>query len=227
MPAPRTIAIGDIHGCLAPFEQLLTAIQVRSDDTLVILGDAVDRGPASRGVIERLLALRDECRLICIMGNHEEMLLAAVDGVIPVQEWLQHGGAETLDSYGKGFVPSRLPEEHVEFMRSWGDYHDTPMHFYAHGNYLASKPLDQQPWREMRWESLRNFLPRMHSSGKTAILGHTSNKQGEVLNLGYLVCIDTYCHGGGWLTAFEPDTKNVWQANIRGEYREGDLPLPE
>ena len=79
----------------------------------------------------------------------------------------------------------------------------------------------------MRWESLRYLLPKMHCSGKTAILGHTSNKQGEILNLGYLVCIDTYAHGGGWLTALEPDADKVWQANIRGEYREGELPPPE
>ena len=122
------------------------------------------------------------------MGNHEEMLLAAIDGLIPLQEWLQHGGAETLDSYGKGFVPARLPVEHINFIRSWGDYYETPSHFYAHGNYLARKPLAQQPWHEMRWESLRDSLPKMHCSGKTAILGHTSNKQGEVANLG-LSCL--------------------------------------
>jgi serine/threonine protein phosphatase 1 len=225
--ASRIIAIGDIHGCLDPFERLLAAIQLDAQDTLVMLGDVVDRGPDSRGVIERLLTLRNKCRLICIMGNHEEMLLAAVDGTLPVQEWLQHGGAETLDSYGKGFAPSRLPTEHIEFLRSWGDYYETPMHFYAHGNYLPSKQLEQQPWHEMRWESLRNFLPKMHCSGKTAILGHTSNKQGEILNLGYLVCIDTYAHGGGWLTAFEPETKQVWQTNLSGDYREGELPAVE
>jgi serine/threonine protein phosphatase 1 len=227
MATSRTIAIGDIHGCLDPFQQLLAALKITADDTLVILGDVTDRGPESRGVIERLLELRNECRLICITGNHEEMLLAAIDGAIPLQEWLQHGGAETLDSYGKGSAPSRLPREHIDFLRSWGDYHETPSHFYAHGNYLARKPLDQQPWHEMRWESLRNFLPRMHCSGKTAILGHTSNKQGEILNLGYLVCIDTYAHGGGWLTALEPETNEVWQANSDGEYREGALPPPE
>jgi serine/threonine protein phosphatase 1 len=227
MTSSRTIAIGDIHGCLDPFERLLAAIELKADDTLVILGDVVDRGPNSRGVIDCLLALKDQCQLICILGNHEEMLLGVLDGVIPLQEWLSFGGAEALDSFGKGSAPSRVPQEHIDFLRSWGDYHETPSYFYAHGNYLARKPLDQQPWHEMRWESLRNFLPRMHCSGKTAILGHTSNKQGEIVNLGYLVCIDTYAHGGGWLTALEPETKKVWQANIRGEYRECELPAPE
>jgi serine/threonine protein phosphatase 1 len=227
MNPSRTIAIGDIHGCIGPFEQLLNALQVTADDTIIILGDVVDRGPNSRGVIERLLALSSECQLFCILGNHEEMLLAAVDGLIHLQEWLQHGGAETLDSYGKGSVASQLPMDHIDFLRSWGDYYDTPSHFYAHGNYLPRKPLDQQPWQELRWESLRHVLPPMHCSGKTAVLGHTSNKQGRIVNLGYLVCIDTYAHGGGWLTALEPATNKVWQANIHGEYREDELPLPE
>lgn len=226
MPAGRTIAIGDIHGCREPFEQLLAAIDLSADDTLVILGDVVDRGPDSRAVIERLLVLRDECQLVCILGNHEEMMLDCIDDEMFLQDWLMHGGSETLDSYGKGWAPDRLPEEHLNFLRTWGDYHETPSHFFAHGNYLADKTLSQQPWQQVRWDSLRDRIPRMHCSGKTAILGHTSNKQGEILNLGHLVCIDTYAHGGGWLTALEPETGKVWQANIRGEYREGMLPAP-
>ncbi len=226
MTTSRTIAIGDIHGCREPFERLLAALSLQTEDTLVILGDVVDRGPDSRGVIERLLQLQDECQLICISGNHEEMLLDSVDNKMPLQDWLSHGGDETLDSYGKGWAASRLPPEHIEFLRSWGDYFETPSHFYAHGNYLARKPLDQQPWYEMRWESLRNFRPGMHCSGKTAVLGHTSDKQGAILNLGHLICIDTYAHGGGWLTALEAETGKVWQTNLRGESREGKLPPP-
>lgn len=226
MATPRTIAVGDIHGCRAPFEQLLATLAIRSEDTLVILGDVVDRGPDSRGVIEVLLKLKDKCQLVCITGNHEEMMLDVVDNKMPLQDWLAHGGDETLDSYGNGAAPARLPEEHIEFLRTWEDYYETPSHFYVHGNYLARKPLEQQPWHEMRWESLRNFRPGVHCSGKTAILGHTSDKQGEILNLGHLICIDTYAHGGGWLTAFEPETKKVWQTNIRGDEREGKLPPP-
>jgi serine/threonine protein phosphatase 1 len=223
MTNPRTIAIGDIHGCLAPFELLLSKLAPRTDDTLVILGDVVDRGDDSRGVIERLLKLRDESKLICILGNHEEMMLDCVDDEMFLQDWLIHGGSETLDSYGKGWTPDRLPDEHLDFLRTWGDYYETPSHFYAHGNYLIERALSQQPWHELRWESLRDRVPKLHCSGKTAILGHTSNKQGEILNLGYLVCIDTYAHGGGWLTALEPETGKVWQADIRGEFRERKL----
>jgi serine/threonine protein phosphatase 1 len=226
MTHSRTLAIGDIHGCSAALETLVDALQVTADDVVVMLGDAIDRGPDSRDVVEQLLTLREACRFVPILGNHEQMLLDAVDGEIPLQDWLRYGGEETLDSYGKGASLSVLPDEHIEFLRSWGDYHETSSHFFAHGNYLVDTPLQEQPWDWLRWESLRNLLPGMHCSGKTAVLGHTSNKQGEILNLGYLICIDTYCYGDYWLTALEPETQRVWQANQRGVLRESMLAPP-
>src|SRR4029453_4765190 len=71
----RTIAIGDIHGCAAALGALVAAIEPTADDTLVALGDYVDRGPNSRGVLDELLALAKRCRLVPLLGNHEIMLL--------------------------------------------------------------------------------------------------------------------------------------------------------
>ena len=226
MTHARTIAIGDIHGCRLALDTLLTALELAAGDTVVMLGDAIDRGPDSRGVLERLLETREICRLVPILGNHEQMLLEAIDGRIPLQDWLMHGGAETLDSYGKGAALSAIPKGHIEFLRSWADYHETPSNFFAHGNYLPREKLSRQPWQWLRWESLRAMTPKLHCSGKTAVLGHTVNKQGEILNLGHLICIDTYCHGGQWLTALEPEARQVWQANQQGELRERTLSPP-
>ena len=227
MPDPRTIAIGDIHGCSIALETLVPALELQTDDVLVTLGDVIDRGPDSRHVLVQLLALREKCQFVPLLGNHEQMLLDAVDRKIPLQSWLMHGGAETLDSYGDNAVLNDLDAAHVEFLRTWGDYYETPSHFFVHGNYLPRKPLSKQPWHWLRWESLRAMMPAPHCSGKTAVLGHTSHKQGEIVNAGYMVCIDTYCHGGYWLTALEPDSRRVWQANQRGELRESELPPPK
>jgi len=71
----------------------------------------------------------------------------------------------------------------------------------------------------LRSQSLRDMTPGPHESGKTVIVGHTSQKSGEVLDLGHLKCIDTFCHGGGWLTALEVGTEGVWQADRAGELR--------
>ena len=220
----RIIAIGDIHGCNTALATLVDGIEPENSDTIIMLGDAVDRGPDSRDVIRQLLSLGTRCQLVCILGNHEQMLLDALDGRMPIQEWLVHGGAETLDSYRQGAGMDALDAEHVQFMRSWGDVYESDSHFFAHGNYLATRALRKQPWRDLRWQSLKWHTPEPHISGKTAVLGHTSNKQGEILNLGHLICIDTYCHGGGWLTAFDSTTGRVWQANERGDFRHNKLP---
>ena len=220
----RTIALGDIHGCSIALQSLIAALDLQASDTLVMLGDAIDRGPDSCRVIEQLIAINKAVQLVPILGNHEQMLLDAVDDRIPLQDWLMHGGAETLDSYGKDAVLSAIPTEHVEFVRSWGDFHETETHFFAHGNYLPKRRLCDQPWEEMRWRSIKYFMPKPHVSGKVAVVGHTSNKQGKALNSGHLVCIDTFCHGGGRLTVLEPETEHIWQSNEYGEVQESRLP---
>lgn len=198
-------------------------------DTLVMLGDAIDRGPNSCDVLDQLREVSSHCHLVPILGNHEQMLLDSIGGKIALHDWLMHGGAETLDSYGSGAALTEMPREHLDFVRSWGDYHETKHHFFAHGNYLPKKKLSKQPWEEMRWRSLKHFLPTPHVSGKIAVLGHTANKRGKVVNHGHIVCIDTYCHGGGWLTALEPETGHVWQSDESGasDVRTSTLPPPE
>src|SRR5262245_13321258 len=95
----RVIAIGDIHGCAVALRKLIEVLAPEPDDTLVVLGDCVDRGPDSRGVIEQLLALREDCQLVPILGNHEEMMLNYIDGRPQPDDWLQVGGAATVESY--------------------------------------------------------------------------------------------------------------------------------
>ncbi|HMP07684.1 MAG TPA: metallophosphoesterase [Lacipirellulaceae bacterium] len=222
--APRTIALGDVHGCGDALATLIEGLQITPQDVVIVLGDVVDRGPQSREALQMLLELGERTQLVCILGNHEQMMLEAVEGRIPVQEWLMHGGAATLDSYGKGFGVDGIAPEHLDFVRTWGDVYETPGHFFVHGNYVASRPLATQPWTDLRWQSLKWHTPGVHVSGKTAVLGHTSNKQGLIVNLGHIVCIDTFACGGFWLTALDATTGRVWQSNQEGELRTGELP---
>ena len=106
----RLFAIGDIHGCSTALRTLIEAIDPRPEDTLVILGDFIDCGPDSKGVVEQLIALSNRCRLITLLGNHEEMLLNAVDSKSEYRYWLKLGGKETLRSYSALFNrPGRDP----------------------------------------------------------------------------------------------------------------------
>jgi serine/threonine protein phosphatase 1 len=217
----RTIAIGDIHGCSAALESLLNAIRPRPDDTIVTLGDYIDRGPDSRGVLERLIDLSHRCNLVPILGNHDQMLLDVRSGKYPIFWLLDIGGTTTLDSYGPGRDLDLIPAEHYEFLEGCLDFYETGTHIFVHANYYADLSMQEQPVGMLRWESLRDGIPDLHYSGKTVIVGHSSQKAGETLDLGYLKCIDTYCYGGGWLTALDVKTGEVWQANERGELRLG------
>jgi serine/threonine protein phosphatase 1 len=215
----RTIAIGDIHGCLAALAAILAAIRPQEDDTLVLLGDYIDRGPNTLGVIERLLALRRQCRLVPLLGNHDELLLKVYDGHGELYvDWLMFGGAATLDSYGS-LRPEDIPATHIEFLRSCPLFHESDRHIFVHGSYIANLPMEAQPAETLIWESLKVRQPGPHCSGKTAIVGHTSQKSGEILDFGYLKCIDTRCYDAGWLTALDVESGQVWQADKRGERR--------
>jgi len=218
--SPRLLAVGDIHGCLPALETLLATVQPQPDDTLVALGDYVDRGPKSREVIERLIQLQRQCRLIPLLGNHDQMMLMVHDGQRELYiDWLLFGGSATMQSYGIEDAQD-LPAAHVDFLRSCRLFHETERHFFVHGNYQAELPLDQQPNEAVMWESLKARRPGPHISGKIAIVGHSSQKSGEILDLGYLKCIDTWCYGNGWLTALDVESGQVWQADKDGRLRE-------
>lgn len=212
----RIIAIGDIHGHLAALRALLEAIAPQPGDTIVTLGDYVDRGPDSRGVIDELIALSARCRLVPLLGNHDEMLLD-ICALKPdlMDDWLAFGGDATLASYG-GQLPEGIPPAHLDFLRACVDYFETARHFFVHGNYWPHLPLASQPPTMLRWESLKTRLPGPHCSGKKAVIGHSAQRSGKIVDLGYLVCIDTCCYGGGWLTALEVETGRLWQADKEG-----------
>ena len=214
----RLFAIGDVHGCSAALKSLIEAINPVQDDTIVTLGDYVDYGPDSRSVIDQLIQLSRRCRLIPLWGNHEEMLLQALESESALRSWLDLGGDQTLLSYpydGKDIIDPA----HVEFIRGCLDYFETEDFIFAHANYDPDLPMDRQPSLKLRWEFLDNPRQRPHFSGKTVIVGHTPQTSGEVLDLGHLICIDTDCSRGGWLTGLEIKTGQATQVNLRGDCR--------
>jgi serine/threonine protein phosphatase 1 len=207
----RTIAIGDIHGCSDALASLLSAIKPQSSDTIIPLGDYVDKGHDSRGVLDMLIDLGRRCRLIPLLGNHDEQMLSARYDKAAFDWWMEFGGIETLGSYGDSEKISLVPEEHFEFLESCVPYFKTKTHFFTHGNYDPALPLDRQEGETLRWLSLRDFLPGPHFSSKIAVVGHTP--QPEVLNLGCLICLDTGCAYGGTLTAMDVISGGIWQAS--------------
>jgi serine/threonine protein phosphatase 1 len=219
MPA-RTIAIGDIHGCSLALSRLLEAIDPQPDDTLITLGDYIDRGPDSRGVIEQLIALETRCRLVPLAGNHEEMLLGSRSGNANVRLWLACGGLATLLSYQAATSFDEIPVSHFEFLERCLLYYEQDERFFVHANYLPHVALAEQDRETLLWRSLRDFMPGPHCSGKTAIVGHTCQADACIYDVGYLKCIDTGCYRDGWLTALDVESGRTWQANQQGELRQ-------
>ena len=173
----RIIAIGDIHGHAKALAALLRLIDLRPTDTLVTLGDYVDRGPDSKGVLDQLIGLEGQCHLVPLMGDHEEMMLGAREGRDNFKFWMQFGGDVALDSYGPGRTMGLVPWEHWAFLKWLRLYYESDHYFFVHANYSPNRPFPEQDSQTVLWRPLEgNDLPGPHYSGKVAIVGHTPAK---------------------------------------------------
>lgn len=208
---PRLLAVGDIHGCAATLDALMAVVQPRAQDTLVVLGDFVNRGPASKQVVDRLIELRKQTRLVTILGNHEEEMLAARWDPQALRRWLAMGGEATLASYGLGTTLAEIPESHWHFIEQALPWWEVENFFFTHANYAPDLPLAEQSGLALRWLGLHEQPARPHCSGKIAIVGHTANLSGHVVDYGFLRCLDTGCGLGGRLTAMDVRTRQIWQ----------------
>ena len=101
-------------------------------------------------------------------------------------------------------------------------YYETDEFILTHANYVADLPMAEQPEYTLRWELFDAAKERPHISGKTVVVGHTEQKNAEILDLGFAMCIDTTCCKYGWLTALDVSSQEVWQANRWGMLRDSD-----
>ncbi|ACK66180.1 metallophosphoesterase [Rippkaea orientalis PCC 8801] len=215
----RTLAISDIHGCSIALETLLETVHLTPKDTLITLGDYIDKGPDSKGVLDKLINLYKNYRLIPLKGNHEIKMLQARQSDPDECFWLEFGGRETLNSYsklGRKKTLANVPEEHWNFIQNLCvDYWQTDNHIFVHANLDPNLSLKRQSEYDLFWKKFNYQAP--HYSGKTMICGHTSQKNGKPINLGHRICLDTWVCGDGWLTCLELESGKIWQANQRGQ----------
>ena len=222
----RILAIGDIHGYLIALDALLAAVAPTPQDWVVFLGDYVDRGPQSRGVLDRVIALEKSQRVIALRGNHEQMMMDSRDAPGLVPTWMFNGGEETLASYappGRQGRLSDVPAAHWDFLdHVCVDWFETERHLFVHGGMIPHLGPSEQPPQVMRWQKLQHQRP--HFSGKPIVCGHTVQSDGVPLDLGFAVCIDTGIYlPEGWLTCLDVVTGDFWQANAAGALRKSNL----
>src|SRR6185369_4819640 len=174
----RTYAIGDVHGCLTKLSSLVKACELDchlGEIAFVFVGDYVDRGPDSRGVVEFLIALQLRLggNVICLRGNHEAL---AIENIITgkLDHWLYNGGATTLESYGVS-AGTDIPAEHRDWLCSLPITYDDGMRFFVHAGVNPDRALDHQDEHDLLW--IREpFLLDQRNYGRLIVHGHTPVK---------------------------------------------------
>lgn len=179
-------AIGDIHGCRDLLEELLEVVNPDLDrHRLVFMGDYIDRGEDSRGVVEVILNLKKNFKsenIICLMGNHERMFLDFLQGEEELL-FLYNGGTATIQSYwGSQWdrASRRLPVEHVQFFRDLRLYYETEDYIFVHGGLRPGVPLAAQVEEDLLWIR-EEFIFSEEDFGRRVIFGHTPFRSPLVL----------------------------------------------
>lgn len=224
----RVYAVGDIHGRLDLLDTLLARLE--EDDAargparteLIFLGDLVDRGPNSAGVVERLMALGATGRVRFLMGNHEEVLLRAVEGDLKALRFLLRiGGRETLFSYGitaeeyrnldygelLTLLRQKVPPAHVAFLSAFENWIEVGDYLFVHAGLRPGIPLKEQKTSDLCW--IRDdFLRHRDSFGKMVVHGHSITEEIDVRS--NRIGIDTGAFASGRLTAIGLEGGERW-----------------
>jgi serine/threonine protein phosphatase 1 len=224
----RVYAIGDVHGRRDCLDQLLETIDADNEargpaeTTLVFLGDLVDRGPDSRGVIERAMSAPATRRCVFLMGNHEEILIHTWEGDRRSAALFHRvGGRETMMSYGlaphdydgldlpglASEVGTRVPVEHIAFLRRFEDSWRAGDYLFVHAGIRPGVPLEAQSPADLRWIR-REFLDDARDHGAVVIHGHSITETPDVQP--NRIGIDTGAFASGKLTAVGLEGASRW-----------------
>lgn len=232
----RLLAIGDIHGQLIKLTSLLEIVQPTVEDQLVFLGDYIDRGPDSSGVIECLIELAKLIPCVFLRGNHEQVCLDALHSADPgrlpdyqplseidvgyqmnfchrrpLDIWIRNEAESTLKSYGIGLPVeeadlARIPQAHIDFLNRTQLWHRQDGFLFVHAGAREGQPLDQQTNTLLRDRYCDPGIQEVHVVGHQIVPGGQPHFEDGRYSL------DT---GAGWgeeLTACDVLTREIWQA---------------
>ena len=225
----RAYAVGDVHGRLDLLKALLGSIEEdvrkrrKMRTSIVFLGDLVDRGPDSAGVIEWLRAYRpDFAKTLFLMGNHEEVMLRVLDGdAALLAQWMKFGGAECVRSYGTDaaalkkmppadaitLLKTKIPASHVDFVRSFADTISFGSYLFVHAGIRPGTSLADQAQSDLRWIR-QPFLDDPRDHGHVIVHGHTISEEVELCP--NRIGIDTGAYRTGVLTALGIEGTERW-----------------
>ncbi len=214
----RVYAIGDIHGRSDLFAALIDAIE--ADDrsageactTVILLGDLVDRGPDSAGVLRLARRWQAQRNVRILLGNHEEMMLRSLESTDILRHFLRHGGRQTAMSYGaqrnafadttteqaQQILRETIPQADIDYIESFEDMIRIGDYVFVHAGIDPDKPLDGQSRKDLRW--IREpFLSHPVPLEGVIVHGHTISEEPE--DTGVRIGVDTGAYATGRLTA--------------------------
>jgi serine/threonine protein phosphatase 1 len=220
--------IGDVHGFQSQLQLLLNQFTFTKDDTLIFLGDYVDKGPDVSGTLEFLSTLKLGCEIIFLRGNHDQSFLKACRDPAAISLWECLAGDSPLTSYGIGVTESVLqtiPPHHLRFLEeTCQNFHQDEDFIYVHGGIQSHLDPGEESTERLHWSTLSQAVP--HLSGKTVIFGHSAQKSGRVADLGHTICVDTGITSGGFLTCLNLDTREFVQVSDEERINRGQLTEP-
>ena len=221
----KSYIVGDIHGCLEELVVLMGALPLTSEDRLVFLGDYVDRGPNSKGVLSFLVRFRSEanCEVVFLKGNHEDMLLSYLGlSGNHGDMFLFNGGGTTLLSYGvtgnrggSALLHEKIPEDHLKFLMELKTYYLMEPYLCVHGGINPAASLGEQKEKEMLWIR-HQFIGSRHLLPYTVLFGHTPFEE-VLFDLPFKVGLDTGLVFGNTLSCLEVSEKVLFQIKRGGK----------
>lgn len=177
-----TYIISDIHGCNKTFRKALKNVALKKTDNLILLGDLIDRGIDSKGVLDTVILLRDHgFNVICIKGNHEQMLIDGLNDTYAKVQWIRNGGKQTLQSFLTSDITG-IPQSYIDFINSFEDYVLLRDYILVHAGLdmtLKNPFEDKESLLWLReWEPVYN---KIWLGNKKLIHGHTPLKDFQII----------------------------------------------
>jgi len=228
----RIIVVGDLHGYLAPLEELLEKISLQEEDLLLFIGDYIDRGPHSKDVVQKMVELKNSLpHVVFLKGNHEDMFLGSVgypSVVNDINTWFYNGGISTLKSYGMETedikavsrmwedelrlkkIMEVVPESHMKFFQELELFVESENFFFCHAGVDPYSSLEEGKENifDLLW--MRDHIYTDHHIWeKTVVCGHTPLE--EVMITNSLICVDTGLYYYGKLSAVDVLSGGVYQ----------------
>ena len=220
----RKIAIGDIHGCAHTFKKLVEKIELRQEDELILLGDMIDRGPDSKGVLDEILRLREKGYLVVLLkGNHEELMLNSGIDFFTKDRWLNCGGRMTLSSFGGVNLDlSVIDPIYVKLMSEGRDYYESEGYIFVHAGLNFGLEFPYEAVRDMRWiRDWHNEINYKWLENRVIVHGHSPRKVDIIKQMHLdlpkkqVLDIDSGCcfveqEGMGVLTAYDTEADRLF-----------------